>query len=76
MMDKDRVAAEAELLPHKLRLNDSGPGGLAATTRGREGLTAAFEQLTTELVRIATVSTPKKKKRTAMGAKHTGGLPR
>ena len=68
MMDKDRVAAEAELLPYKLGAHDSGSAGLQAKIRTKEGLATAFEQLSSELVRIATVSTPKKRNSFGHGA--------
>ena len=61
MMNKDRVAAEAELLPDILEANNSGSTGLQAKIQTKEGLANAFQQLSLELTRIATVSTPKKR---------------
>ena len=60
MMNKDRVAAEAELLPDILEANNNDSTGLQAKIQTKEGLANTFQQLSLELTRIAIVSTPKK----------------
>ena len=60
-MKESRVEAEAAFLPLKLGLEDPGPQGLKARIQGREGLQQAFDQLITELQRVAVVATPRKK---------------
>ena len=61
MVKESRIEAEAALLPLKIGLDDSGPQGLRARIQRQEGLEEAFDQLITELQRVAEAATPRKK---------------
>jgi len=61
MIKESRAAAEAAYLPLKMGLEDPGPQGLKARIQGQEGLQQAFDQLITELQRVAELATPRKK---------------
>jgi exonuclease III len=67
-MNKHRVAAEANLLPLALGLEDPGPQGLHQRIQTRDGLDKAFDLLVQELTRIAASSTPEKKPNRGFGA--------
>jgi hypothetical protein len=68
MMEESRVEAEAAFIPLKLGLEDSGPQGLRARVREVKGLEEAFDQLITELQRVAEAATPRKKANRGKGS--------
>ena len=68
MMDESRVEAEAAFISLKLGLEDPGPQGLRARVREVESLEEAFNQLITELQRVAEAATPRKKANRGKGS--------